>query len=285
MNAACGTAGISRQSARGSATPSARQYCSYGALNARWNRYTSIASSSNAAGSAAAIAAETRSSIISNFEFRISNLFHGSAASPNASCARFAAWFTSASSRITAILISEVEIIWILMPPALMVSKSFAATPEWDRMPIPTTLSFAMPSCAIRSTAPISFATGRNASSAFGSSSFASVKEMSVVPLTETFCTIISMTMFAPASAVKIRAAVPGLSGTWTMVTFAWLRSTLTPRMTTFSIPAFSSFTMVPGFWLKLLRTSKTTPNFFANSTERDCITFEPLLAISSISS
>ena len=35
----------------------------------------------------------------------------------------------------------------------------------------------------------------------------------------------------------------------------------------------------------KLLRTSKTTPNFFANSTERDCITFVPELAISSISS
>ena len=108
---------------------------------------------------------------------------------------------------------------------------------------------------------------------------------MSVVPLTETFCTIMSMMMPASASAVKMRAAVPGLSGTWTMVTLAWFFSTLTPRMTTFSMPAFSSFTMVPGLWLKLLRTSKTTPNFLANSTERDCMTFEPLLAISSISS
>ena len=33
---------------------------------------------------------------------------------------------------------------------------------------------------------------------------------MSVVPLTETFCTITSMMTFASASAVKMRDAVPG---------------------------------------------------------------------------
>ena len=46
-----------------------------------------------------------------------------------------------------------------------------------------------------------------------------------------------------------------------------------------------SSFTMVPGLLLRLERTSKMTPNFLANSTERDCITFAPRLANSSISS
>jgi len=40
-----------------------------------------------------------------------------------------------------------------------------------------------------------------------------------------------------------------------------------------------------PGYGLKDERTSKTTPWFFANSTERDCITLEPAEASSSISS
>ena len=94
-----------------------------------------------------------------------------------------------------------------------------------------------------------------------------------------------SMLMAAPEMALKTFAATPGLSGTLAMVTLAWLRSRLTPRMTTFSMLLVSSFTMVPGLLLKLLRTSKMTLNFFANSTERDCMTLEPVLAISSISS
>ena len=41
-----------------------------------------------------------------------------------------------------------------------------------------------------------------------------SVKEMSVVPPTLTFCTIMSTMMLASASALKMRAAMPGRSGT-----------------------------------------------------------------------
>src|SRR2546427_172380 len=58
-----------------------------------------------------------------------------------------------------------------------------------------------------------------------------------------------------------------------------------TPRTTISSILVVSSFTIVPGLSFKLERTSKTTPNFFANSTDRDCITLAPRLASSSISS
>ena len=117
------------------------------------------------------------------------------------------------------------------------------------------------------------------------SSSRFMVKEMSVVPLTETFCTMTSMMTLASAKAVKIREAIPGRSGTLVIVTFAWLRSTETPRTTTFSNPGVSSLTIVPLWVLKLLRTSKGTLNFLANSTERDCITFEPEAAISRSSS
>ncbi len=83
----------------------------------------------------------------------------------------------------------------------------------------------------------------------------------------------------------KIRPATPGSSRTSSIVTLAWLRSMLMPRMTMSSMFAVSSFAVVPTSLLKLERTSNSTPNFLANSTARDCITFEPAPAISSNSS
>ena len=50
---------------------------------------------------------------------------------------------------------------------------------------------------------------------------FGSVNEMSVVPCADTFCTIMSMFTPASASARKTRAAMPGVSGTETIVAFA----------------------------------------------------------------
>ena len=47
----------------------------------------------------------------------------------------------------------------------------------------------------------------------------------------ETFCTIMSMLISAAASARKIDAASPGLSGTPTTVILASLRSCATPEM------------------------------------------------------
>jgi len=63
--------------------------------------------------------------------------------------------------------------------------------------------------------------TGSSAAFAFGSSSLFIVNEISVVPAMLTFWTMMSMMIPAPASAVKMRAAVPGLSGTLVTVTLA----------------------------------------------------------------
>ena len=69
-------------------------------------------------------------------------------------------------------------------------------------------------------------------------SSRGSVNEMSVRPVAaaETFCTIMSMLIEASATARKIRAASPTLSGTPTTVIFASLRSCATPEMIACSI-------------------------------------------------
>ncbi len=94
-----------------------------------------------------------------------------------------------------------------------------------------------------------------------------------------------STMMFASARQRKTFAAEPGWSRMLLTMTLAWSLSTATPRTTTCSMEATSSFTMVPGLWLKEERTSKITPYFLANSTERACITLEPAEANSSISS
>lgn len=86
---------------------------------------------------------------------------------------------------------------------------------------MPTMLSLAIPSTVEISFAPSSFTGPASAFCAFGSSSLLSVKEMSFVSPRVSLCTIMSMLMFAPASALKIFAAVPGWSGNWRMVTLA----------------------------------------------------------------
>ena len=60
-----------------------------------------------------------------------------------------------------------------------------------------------------------------------------SVNEMSVRPVaaTDTFCTIMSMLTPDPATTSKMRAALPGTSGTPTTVILASLRSCATPAM------------------------------------------------------
>ena len=65
---------------------------------------------------------------------------------------------------------------------------------------------------------------------------------MSVRPVAaaETFCTIMSMLMAAPAMTRKILAASPTLSGTPTTVIFASPRSCATPEMIACSIPPSS---------------------------------------------
>ena len=83
-------------------------------------------------------------------------------------------------------------------------------------------------------------------------SSRGSVNEMSVRPVAaaETFCTTMSMLTSAAASASKIRAASPTLSGTPTTVILASLRSWATPAMMACSISSPSVVGDDPGAFL-----------------------------------
>ncbi len=87
------------------------------------------------------------------------------------------------------------------------------------------------------------------------SSSFGMVKEMSVKPSVETFCSIMSTLTLSSASARNSRAAMPGRSGTWKIVTFASETSWVTPEMIGCSMFGSSSVTQVPCSQVKLERT------------------------------
>ncbi len=100
-------------------------------------------------------------------------------------------------------------------------AKSRDATPACDRIPIPTTLSFATPVVAAMADAPISGTSEASIFSASARSSLCKVKDTSVVPLLEAFCTIMSTLTFAAEMAEKIFPAQPGRSGTPRIVTFA----------------------------------------------------------------
>ena len=85
---------------------------------------------------------------------------------------------------------------------------------------------------------------------------------MRLVAAAETFCTIMSMLISASASAAKMRAASPTLSGTPTTVILASLRSCATPVMIACSMVSSSmlSSSMLPLHdgalgWLKDERT------------------------------
>ena len=67
--------------------------------------------------------------------------------------------FDAGSSTVTAILISEVEIMPMLMPASPRALNMVAATPECERMPMPTAESLAMPA----SVSIFEFGAGRQA--------------------------------------------------------------------------------------------------------------------------
>ena len=89
----------------------------------------------------------------------------------------------------------------------------------------------------------------------------------------------------ASASAVKMRPATPGLSGTPSSVTRAssveWVTAVISGR----SMVSSSPTTKVPGSSLNEERQWMRTPWLRAYSTERSCSTRAPEAAISSISS
>ena len=99
------------------------------------------------------------------------------------------------------------------------------------------------------------------------------------------FWMIMSTLTLASASAVKMRPATPGLSGTPRSVMRAssveWVTAVISGR----SMVSSSPTTKVPGSSLKLDRQWMRTPWLRAYSTERSCSTRAPEAAISSISS
>ena len=76
--------------------------------------------------------------------------------SSKASCSARTASSVYLSSMTQETAISDVEIIWMLMPSADSASNMRAATPEWLRMPTPTMETLATRSSATTPSAPIS---------------------------------------------------------------------------------------------------------------------------------
>jgi hypothetical protein len=96
---------------------------------------------------------------------------------------------------------------------------------------------------------------------------------------------IMSTEIARSASASKMRATTPGLSGSAGTVSLTSFLSQATPLTITDSKLPSSPVTTVPGWSLKLERTWIGIPYFMATSTERSCSTFAPSDASSSISS
>jgi hypothetical protein len=132
--------------------------------------------------------------------------------------------------------ISEVEIIWMLMPSRESVSNMRAATPEWLRMPTPTMETLATRSSAVTPSAPMSRAMEASTLAARVRSARGSVNEMSVSPSRLMFCTIMSTTMLCAPRPPNTREAMPGRSGTLKMETLACPRSWVMPVTTTSSM-------------------------------------------------
>jgi hypothetical protein len=77
-------------------------------------------------------------------------------------------------------------------------------------------------------------------------SSRGTVKEMSVFPFVETFCTIMSTLIPSSERTRNTRPAIPGRSGTSWIVSLASETSWVTPEMIAFSIRSSSSLIQVP---------------------------------------
>jgi hypothetical protein len=106
----------------------------------------------------------------------------------------------------------------------------------------------------------------------------------SASPWVTAFWMIVSTLMPAAATALKMPAAVPGLSGTSVSVTYASSTVWVMPEMIASSMLG-SSRIHVPSVPEKVERTWIGTPWLRANSTDRSCRTRAPEPAISSISS
>ena len=184
----------------------------------------------------------------------------------------------------TEILISLVEIIWMLMFASLSASNILEATPGLATMPEPTMEIFEMVSSqTMRSQRSVS---RTSSSSAMAGWAFCrvTVKEISLVPSRPIDCRMMSTLILRAASSEKILKAMPGTSGTPTTEMRATSLSRAAPLINIFSTFT-TSLTLVPLFFSRLESTSSFTLYFFAISTERLCSTCAPREASSSISS
>src|SRR6266566_133223 len=172
-----------------------------------------------------------------------------------ASCSARTASSVYLASMTTEILISEVEIIWMLIPSLESTSNMRDAMPACVRMPMPTIDTLATSSWPATPCAPISRAVASRSPFACSKSPRGTVKVRSVVPSALAFWMIMSTTMLARAIGPKTRAASPGRSGTRSTVSLASSRSYATPATDTSSMAGSSSTTHVPSASLKEERT------------------------------
>src|SRR5438132_7650306 len=142
-----------------------------------------------------------------------------------ASCSARTASSVYLASMTTEILISEVEIIWMLIPSLARTSNMRAAMPACVRIPMPTIDTLATSSWPATPCAPISRAVASRSPFALSKSPRDTVKVRSVVPSALAFWMIMSTTMLARAIGPKTRAASPGRSGTRSTVSLASSRS------------------------------------------------------------
>src|SRR5574343_1388949 len=108
------------------------------------------------------------------------------------------------SSRTTEILISEVEIIWLLIPSSASAVNICEATPGCERMPTPTADTLQILLSPVTSRAPSLALTSSRMPIALAYSPRFTVKEKSVVPSWPTFWMIMSTSMLASAMAPRI---------------------------------------------------------------------------------
>ena len=159
------------------------------------------------------------------------------------------------------------------------------AIPACERIPTPTTDILAIVASPFIFLAPSSCLTCSIRAYVLSKSLRCTVKVKSVQPSSEIFCTIISISILALVTGPSILEATPGWSGTPLMVSCASSLLNAIPEIIAFSTISSSSAISVPLPSSKVDRTRNGTLYLPANSTERICRTFEPRLAISSISS
>ena len=135
-------------------------------------------------------------------------------------------------------------------------------------MPAPIKLTRAIWLLDVTPRPPISTISSSKLGTHFSKSPRGTVKEMSVTPSADTFCTIMSTSISMSAMRRNTAAATPGLSGTACKVTFASEVSCVTAEIIGFStdfascppaafaaVSAWVSFTSVPGSHVKAERT------------------------------